>query len=351
MAALRTPFGAHQPPQTQLLSEKTMRSSRLALMTASVCFGLLAGCGGGGGDNTTGPTNGGNPGGTTGGTTGTTQMIATIDGKAWTASSGGVMAFQVSSASGGYLISGLELTGTAIGTSLSISINDIPGPGTYPLGTDGVSVAGGFAGVTVGATQTWTTPVSGAAGTITITALTTAHIAGTFSYTASLPTNGATGARVVTSGVFDAPFKPAAVIKALPDSVGSKMSATLNGQAWNAGIVGGQTGSGFISISGINDKQTILFTIPIPAAAGTYVLNNVLPNFVYAWDPNATKPAGARCCWGVQGDVGTVTFTTLTKTRAKGTFSATLSPQPGTAATGQLTIANGTFDIGLFHNP
>ena len=181
-----------------------MRSSRLALMTASVCFGLLAGCGGG--DNTTGPTNGGNSGGTTGGTTGgtsgTTQMIATIDGKAWTASSGGVMAIQVSSASGGYLISGIEITGTTIGTSLSISINDIPGPGTYPLGTDGVSVAGGFAGVTVGGTQTWTTPVSGAAGTITITALTTAHIAGTFSYTARLPTNEAAGVRVVTSGVF-----------------------------------------------------------------------------------------------------------------------------------------------------
>lgn len=329
-----------------------MRSSRLGLITTSVCLWLLAACGGGG-DSTTAPNSGGNqnPGGTTGGTSGTTQMTATIDGKAWTASSGGVMAIQVSSTSGGYLISGIELAGTTIGTSLAISINDIPGPGTYPLGTDGVSVAGGFAGVTVAGTQTWNTPVSGAAGTITITSLTTAHIAGTFSFTASLPTNGATGQRVVTNGAFDAPFKPAAVIKALPDSIGSKMSATLNGQAWIAGIVGGQIGSGFISLSGINDKQSVLFTIPMPAAAGTYVLNNVLPNFVYAWDPNAVKPAGARCCWGVQGDVGTVTFTTLTKTRVKGTFSATLSPQPGTAAVGSLTIANGTFDIGMFHNP
>jgi len=34
----------------------------------------------------------------------------------------------------------------------------------------------------------------------------------------------------------------------------------------------------------IEDKQTILFTIPLPTAPGTYVLNNVLPNFVNAWD-------------------------------------------------------------------
>jgi len=328
-----------------------MRSSRLGLTTIFACAWLLAACGGS--DNTTGPTSGGNqnPGGTTGGTGGTALMTATIDGKAWTASSGGVSAIQVSSASGGYLISGLELSGATIGTGIGISINDIPGPGTYPLGTDGVSVAGGFGAVTGTGSQTWNTPVSGAAGTITITALTTAHIAGTFSFTASLPANGATGTRVVTSGVFDAPFKPAAVIKALPDSVGSKMTATLNGQPWIGGIVGGQIGSGFISLSGINDKQSILFTIPMPTAAGTYVLNNILPNFVQAWDPNAVKPAGARCCWGVQGDVGTVTFTTLTKTRVKGTFSATLSPQPGTAAVGLLTIANGTFDIGMFHNP
>jgi len=40
-----------------------------------------------------------------------------------------------------------------------------------------------------------------------------------------------------------------------------------------------------------------------------------------------------------------------TACRAKGTFSATLSPQAGTAATGQLTITGGAFDIGLFHTP
>ena len=40
-----------------------------------------------------------------------------------------------------------------------------------------------------------------------------------------------------------------------------------------------------------------------------------------------------------------------TKTRTKGTFSITLSPQPGTAARGQLTISGGTFDLGMYHTP
>jgi hypothetical protein len=70
-----------------------------------------------------------------------------------------------------------------------------------------------------------------------------------------------------------------------------------------------------------------------------------------AWDPNAVAPAGARCCYGILGDVGTLTITSLTTTRIKGTFTASLRPQPGTAATGTLTISSGTFDIGLFHTP
>src|SRR4029078_8310558 len=86
---------------------------------------------------------------------------------------------------------------------------------------------------------------------------------------------------------------------------------------------------------------------------GTFQLSNASGNILQAWDPKAVKPAGARCCWGVSADVGTITITSLTKTRAKGTFSATLSPQPGTAAVtiGPLTITNGSFDIGLFHTP
>jgi hypothetical protein len=279
-------------------------------------------------------------------------MTATIDGQSWSSNSAAILALQVSAVSGDYILGGTELAANGLpGTSLSIAINDVAGPGTYPLGVDGVSVAGGFITVTAANGASWLTAFSGAAGTITITALNSTHIAGTFTFTASQTSNGATGSRVVTNGVFDVPFHSAATIQPLPDSVGSKMAATLNGQPWNAAIVSAGTSLGLISISGINSNQTLLFTIHQPTAPGTYALSSASPNLMEAWDPNAVKPAGSRCCWGVAGDVGSVTFTSLTKTRAKGTFTMTLSPQPGTAATGKLVVTGGTLDIGLFHSP
>jgi hypothetical protein len=280
-------------------------------------------------------------------------MTATIDGQAWSASAtpGLMAAIQFGPVTGGYLIFGNEATSSgASGNNLSLTVNNITGPGTYPLGVDGVSVIGGFAGIAASNGGVWVTPISGAAGTITITALTTTHIAGTFEFTAIGSGGGATGTRAVTNGAFDIPFQGNVTLPStLPDSVGSRMTTSLSGTAWNAAIVAAGTSLGYISMTGINSYQTLVITIPQPAAAGTYALGNAPGQILMAWDPNAVAPAGARCCWGVLGDVGSITFTSLTLTRAKGTFSATHSPQPGTAARGQLVITNGTFDVGLFH--
>lgn len=322
-----------------------MRSVRVVAGIAVAGIWILAGCGGG--DGMTDPDdNGGNGGGAS-------PMTATIDGQAWKASStvGLATALQFAPVTGGYILSGAEQTATgAAGTSLVFTINNISGPGTYPLGTDAVSVYGGFAGVVAGTGATWTTPLTGAAGTITITTLTTKRIAGTFTFTAAASAGAATGTKTVTNGIFDLAIANNAVVATLPDSVGAKMTASLNGTAWNAAIVSAGTSFGFISITGINSMQTLIFTLPLPAAPGTYQMNNS-PGILQAWDPNSVKPAGARCCWGIAGDIGSITFTSLTKTRAKGTLTATLRPQPGTAATGNLVIANATFDVGLFHNP
>jgi len=315
--------------------------SRLALVGVF----LAAACGGG----NTGPDDGddGNNDGNNGNTSG---MSATIDGQAWSANSaaGSVTAIQFSPASGAYIIGGI---GSGAVASMTFTINFITGPGTYPLGVDAVSVQGGFAGVTGATGGTWITAISGAAGTITITTLTTTRIAGTFSFTASQTSGGATGTRVVTNGQFDVPITGNAPIAVLTDSMGGKMSASLNGQAWNAGIVTGQWTSTHLSVSGINNLQTLIMTIPRPTATGSYQLSNSSGSLLLAWDPNAVAPAGARCCYGIAGDVGTITFTSLSNTRVKGTFSATLRAQPGTAATGTLTITNGTFDMGTFHTP
>jgi hypothetical protein len=45
-------------------------------------------------------------------------------------------------------------------------------------------------------------------------------------------------------------------------------------------------------------------------------------------------------------DTVTVTITSLTPARVKGTFTGTLQPQPGKPATTPLVITDGVFDIG-----
>src|SRR4029079_1656334 len=112
-----------------LLEKTAMLFRRFA--TASICLSLVAACGGGG-DSTTAPNTGNqNPGGTTG--TGSAIMTATIDGKAWTSAT--TIALQSDAVANRYLLSGFE---NATTTSIVLSIGDLPGPGTYPLGTDGV---------------------------------------------------------------------------------------------------------------------------------------------------------------------------------------------------------------------
>lgn len=324
---------------------------RLSLRTNAarlVLVGVLVACGGGGDSTSPNSPSGGNQ--NPGGSNGTSQMNATINGQAFAVTgTAAVFAAQLDANSGAYLLSGIETASTF--RAITFTLSGISGPGTYPLGVDGVSVAGGIGSVSVNASNVWNTGLTGASGTITITSLTTTRIAGTFAFSANAASGGATGSQSVTNGSFDAGFGKTVVIKALADSIGSKMSATLGGQFWNGAIVSGQTSSSFFSISGINDRQTVIITFPMPSGTGTFQLSNASGSILQAWDPKSVKPAGARCCWGVAGDVGTITITSLTKTRAKGTFSATLSPQPGTAATGQLIIAGGTFDIGLFHTP
>ncbi len=302
-----------------------------------------------------GPTNPGddgdnNDGNNSGNTAG---MSASIDGQAWasTGLGGSATAVQFAPLTGGYIILG---TGPGPVSGITLTVNFITKTGTYPLGTDGATVPGGFAGLTAGtgsAGGTWLTPLSGAAGSLNITTLTTTRIAGTFSFTSNASGGGATGSKAVTNGQFDVPLSKTSAIAVLTDSMGSKMGATLNGQAWNGAIVSGQTTATHLALLGINSLQSFTMTIPKPAGAGTYQISNNSGSILWATDPNAVSPAGARCCYGIAGDVGTLIITSMTTTRIKGTFSASMRPQPGTAATGTLTVANGSFDIGLFHTP
>ena len=82
-----------------------------------------------------------------------------------------------------------------------------------------------------------------------------------------------------------------------------------------------------------------VFYIFMPAAAGTY----------------EAVGSGAICGLGKNNSAypehvwysssGTITLSTLTATRASGTFSCTLMPSPATAATGTIVFGRGTFDV------
>lgn len=311
-------------------------------------LGVVLGCGGG-------PTNpnGGGGGGGGGGGSGT-HLTANLDGIAWAASTaaGGTTGVLVSPNDGRYLLGGTDVINGGPSTTLGLIFGPIDTLGTYPLGVDGVTIAGGMGTVTEGTgAKTWSTPLDGVSGTITITSITTTRIAGSFSYTAAGLTGGATGNRVVTSGDFDLPFTGGTgTLPATPDSVGGSFTASFNGTPWSAAIQSSSrnANNGLLLISGINTASFLTITTALPAGPGTYTMDNANGHQLLVY---AGSGQGAVCCWGVLGDTGTMHLTSLTTTRARGTLTATLSPKPGTAASGTLTITNGSFDVGLFHTP
>ena len=114
---------------------------------------LVTACGGGGGP---GNNNAGN-------------MSASIDGTGWSSTSATASA----NTGGIFTITGLQL---GSGTSVTMTLYSIGAPGTFPLGVGG-TVAGGLASVVSG-TSGWSTPLSGDAGSVTVTSVSPTRIAG-----------------------------------------------------------------------------------------------------------------------------------------------------------------------------
>ena len=115
---------------------------------------------------------------------------------------------------GSAIITGTQVNGTTNTVSVSLSIGYITGTGTYPLGVNQLTTAGGTliisttSGTSVGS---WTTGFTGAAGTITITSITSTQIIGTFQCTA-YPQVGTAGAnKAVANGKFTVPLNGFAV--------------------------------------------------------------------------------------------------------------------------------------------
>lgn len=294
----------------------TPRVILLALLLASV------NCGGG---SQTGP---GTP-------AATSRFRATIDGAAWSST-----ASTASAGPGGLF----TLIGSQVGasvTSVTLSLYYIGAPGTYPLGVSG-NVVGGI-GTVVTAPATWLTPLSGAAGTVTITAVSPTRIAGTFSFNAA-PQTGSGAGRVISAGEFDLPVSgPATLV--VPDGAGSKITGTIAGNSFNAATMSSVSPptAGTLTLAGANTSYTVSMIVSGYTGVGTYALGSGVTRTL-----QVSSAGTPQRIWGGAGgtNAGTVVVTSATTTRIKGTFTATLGPSLTNPNEAPISVS-GTFELGL----
>jgi hypothetical protein len=179
--------------------------------------------------------------------------------------------------------------------------------------------------------------------------LTADRIAGTFAYVAAPGTKNSTGTtRTVTQGQFDLTLK--GTLASVPDNQGGFLSATLNGKPYFAATLSAYPkdylGGQGLTLSSLTSNHALHIMLADVTGPGTYPLNNMSPARNMTAGRNGVDSA---CCWGAASglqDSGVVIITSLTATRAKGTFHATLHPK-GTAQTEKMTVTDGVFDVGL----
>jgi len=263
-------------------------------------------------------------------------MSATVGGQAWASDADKVTAETIPSTPGGFFIEGRRET-QSDEVVVQLTLYNIGGPGTYPLGVNptvfgGAAQVGSIAGV-------WQTPGSGLAGSVTITALTATRIAGTFEFTAVAAYGGATGTRAVTNGQFDLTFT--GTVTPMTARSGSRIGATLGGNAWNAASVVSTYSSNFLAVGADNNAYTVAIMVSPLTAPGTYTFgSSSLINM------QVTHP-GSNGTWGGVGLTGTITITSIDADRVVGTFDASLPPMNGTPGS-NLEVTSGTFDIGFY---
>jgi len=297
---------------------------RRAILSAVLVSGLLGlGCGGSDG-GPAGPGNNNNGGGN--------SFTAVIDGSNWTSSQ---MTIQLTGDAGNPQASPLVISGyeNASGFSVQLFLGFIGSTGSYPLGVNAGSTAGGTAQV-VHAPDIWMTPFSGAAGSLEVTTLTATRIAGTFAFTADALLSALPAQRSVTNGAFD--ITVSGGLPALPTRAGSTMRATIDGGAWNgATIVALNPGAGSFSVSGTNTAYSFTVTPKQPVAAGnSYGIPSQISLTVIR--------TGTADSWAAIGgaDIGTWTIDSFTAAGMSGSFSGTI---PGLSVGSALSIVDGEF--------
>jgi len=121
-------------------------------------------------------------------------LSATINGKAWSSQ------FPTASYHGSILaVAGLD-NGLTASVTLALTV---AAPGTFSVSSGNNVFGNGGYSTPVGG---WATALPGGTGTVTVTTLTSNHVAGTFAFDAVPATTGATGTVHITNGKFDITF-------------------------------------------------------------------------------------------------------------------------------------------------
>jgi hypothetical protein len=264
---------------------------------------------------------------------GVAGFSAKIDGTVWTPT---VAVTAINAAPGFYSITATRVGGTN-GYTMVLSLQNIRGPGTYPLGVL-PSVLGGTAQLSIPPSGGWSTALNGVAGEVVITTLTATRLVGTFRFDA-VALSGSTGTRTVTEGAMDIAVNGSAGVASA--SQGSRFSGTVGSAFAAAGvstIASGQT----VTIVATDNTRNLTMSLSGVSGAGTYALSAAAP--VRTVQVSGTT-GNALATWGSQipGGSGSVEITSFTATRIAGTFTGTLAALSG-GATGTLSL-NGSFDV------
>jgi len=311
-----------------------MRSIAARVIVGGMVLLLVGGCGGGDdGDN--------GPGGGSSG-----PFTAVVDGDAWAADELTINAQTVPAVPGGFVLVGSQSVSSNEVRSITLSLYNVRGTGTYALGVL-PNVIGGIATYGqggAGLASAWVTPLNGHAGSVTLTALTATRIAGTFSYDAS---DNAGSFRHVTEGQFDVPLSSGGALPAVPDNAGGRLTGTVGGAAYNASLLAvTQSGPTGVAFSSTSDTLAVTISLSGVTAAGTYDITtqSAATGRYIVVTRSGVSPVPS---WGTgNGTSGSIVVTSLTSTRVKGTFTATLGPQANSGASTPLSVS-GDFDVGL----
>lgn len=313
-------------------------------MTGTTWLGLSAlallalGCGGGDDD-----------GGGGGGGSGFTAEVAGI---AWEAEEISIVAAVNAGVPGSLSILGTD-NSTGVSRSITITLYNVRGPGTYALGV-GSDVYGGRGSTGEGTggsdADLWSTPNSGVAGTVNLAQVSGGRVRGTFSFTGEASEDNIDmNDREVEDGEFDLELD--GTLPTLPANQGSKVTARFNGELYNAWSVNGlltdHLGNPGFRVSTTTGEHGLSILLQGVTTTGTWAISDDSPLRIVTAGHNGGD--ADHCCWGLNagGDVGTITVTSLTADRVQGTFSAVLQPHPDKPATTPLTVTEGTFDVGI----